>query len=270
MPVGCPILSTVVGMFEDNGAVESPVTAQGRLQAFIDGSGQRARTAGSSDHFVLTAVVVPEARLADAAMLFAELRVDLKRNPGDTLHWKNIKHHQQRLRASQVLGAVDWLTVSSVVVCKRHLADATLNDDQAYLYTLRYLLERLSWLARDNGRELFYTLAHIVRFQIKKLRGYEAGLRTLPGCQVAWDWLDQRGGQMDQPSRNELLQLADIAASATGAAFNVDAFGNTEPRYLREMASRLYQRSGNLLSYGLKMHPWDEATKAAYPWVTAL
>lgn len=241
-----------------------------RLHAFIDESGQRARSDASSDNFIMSAVVIPEDRLADAATLLELVRADLKRHPGHALHWKNIKSHTQRLRACQLLAEADWLTISSVVVCKRHLPGEPLNDDLAYLFTLRYLLERLSWLAREHDTELAYTMAHVVRFQIAKLREYEARWRAEPDCEIAWSHLDARGGQLDQPSRIEHLQLADLAASATGAAFNKDEFGNTEIRYLQELAVRLYRRNGNLLSYGLKLHPGRDSTKAAYPWVAAL
>ena len=147
---------------------------------------------------------------------------------------------------------------------------AIANDDLAYLLTLRYLLERLSWLAREHERELAYTMAHVVRFQIGKLREHEASWRAEPDCQIDWNYLDGRGGRLDQPSRVEHLQLADLAASATGAAFNKDEFGNTEIRYLQELASRLYRRNGKLLSYGLKLHPGRDSTKVAHPWVAAL
>jgi hypothetical protein len=64
--------------------------------------------------------------------------------------------------------------------------------------------------------------------------------------------------------------LADIAASATYQAFEPDQYGNTEPRYLQELTSRLWRPpSRQLTSYGLKMHPWNDTTKAAYPWVAA-
>lgn len=66
--------------------------------------------------------------------------------------------------------------------------------------------------------------------------------------------------------RVECLQLADLAASATGAAFHKDEFGNTEIQYLQGLAARLYRRNGTLLSYGLKLHPGRDSTKAAYPW----
>ncbi|SKW00052.1 Uncharacterised protein [Mycobacteroides abscessus subsp. massiliense] len=33
----------------------------------------------------------------------------------------------------------------------------------------------------------------------------------------------------------------------------------------------MYRRqAGSITSYGLKMHPWNSKTKAAYPWVAAL
>jgi hypothetical protein len=219
---------------------------------------------------VLSAVLVDEVHLPTAAAFLAGLRAQLRRQPGQTLHWQNLKTHADRLHAAKSLGGQPWATVSSVVVCKRHLS-GQLNDDRAYLYTLRFLLERMSWMARDRRRELNYTLAHIVRFKMEKLREYEERLRNDSGCQVAWEWVSAHGGHIDQPSRVELLQVADIAASATAAAFEPDAHGNTEPRYLEEIGSRLYRRgAGAVTSYGLKMHPWSETTKAAYPWVAAL
>lgn len=226
------------------------------LHAFIDEAGQRARTPTSSRHFVMAAAVIPDEHLASSANLLAQLRNDLGRRPGDTLHWQSLKGHSLRLHAAKTIGSTQWITVSSVVVCKTHLTGGLLNDDQSYLYTFRYLLERLSWLAREQRRELRYTLAHIVRFKLAKLRQYETALRNVPECQVFWPALDPRGGRIDQPSRVEQLQLADICASAVFRAFEPDEYGNTEPRYLRELAGRLYRRgAAPLTSYGLKIHP---------------
>jgi hypothetical protein len=246
------------------------------LHAFIDEAGQRSASVNSSDHFVMSAVVIPDEHMPTAAALLAQLRTDLSRQPGDVLHWRNLRSHSMKLHLAKTLGAVPWATVASVVVCKRHLAiGKPLTDDQAYLYTFRLLLERLSWFARDQADTLNYTLAHVVRFKLATLRAYESALRDYSPhlCKIAWGSLDPSGGRLDQPSREEHLQLADAAASATFAAFEPDAYGNTEPRYLAELNSRLYRRgsgAGSLTSYGLKMHPWNLNTKAAYPWVAAL
>lgn len=218
----------------------------------------------------MSAAVIHETQLPIAAGFLAELRRELGRNPGDVLHWRNFKH-SERVHATKRLGTQTWVTVSSVVVCKRHLTGTPLSDHQAYLYTFRYLLERLTWLARDQGCDLDYTLAHIVRFKLSKLRQYEAALRNTPGCKVAWTVLGDRGGSIDQPSRIGALQLADTAASATFNAFEPDRFGNTEPRYLTALASRLYRRGpAPLTSYGLKIHPLTDEVRAAHPWLATL
>ncbi|MGJ7415750.1 DUF3800 domain-containing protein [Streptomyces cinereoruber] len=242
-----------------------------KLHAFIDEAGVRSRSKSSSDHFVMTAVVVDDQDLPLAAQFLAQLRLDLGRRPGDTLHWVGLKKHDQRVHAAKTLGAQPWATISSVVACKRHLTN-NITDSQFYLYTFRYLLERLSWLARDSRATLSYTLAHITRPQmtIGEVRQYETALRSM-GTSIEWGALDPRGGRIEQPNRVEMLQCADLAASATFRAFELDQFGNTERRYLGELGPRLYRRGyGALTSYGLKLHPWDGSTKAAYPWVAAL
>lgn len=240
-----------------------------RLHAFIDEAGQRSTSKRSSSHFVMAAVVIPEERLDEARRALADLRSDLGRRPQDGLHWQNLRAHSQRVHAAQSLGRMP-VTISSVVVCKRHLTTGVPDEHHAYLFTLRMLLERLSWFAEDESAALGYTLAHIVRFKLAQLREYEAKLRARQTT-LKWAHLDPSGGSIDQPKRIEQLQLADIAASAIFQAFEPDQFGNTERRYLMELTARLYRRQGGALtSYGLKIHPWSETAKAAYPWVAAL
>jgi hypothetical protein len=180
--------------------------------AFIDEAGQRSTSLNSSHHFVLSAVIIEGDDLAAVAGLQASLRLDLGRRPGDALHWQNLKGHSLRLHAAKTVGAMP-LSACSVVVCKRHLTGSGLPDEHhAYLYTLRFLLERLSWFARDRDGTLSYTLAAIVRFKLAQLRDYEARLRLHPECQIVWSCLDPRGGRIDQPNRVEQLQLADLVA----------------------------------------------------------
>jgi hypothetical protein len=241
------------------------------LHAFIDEAGARSSTLRSSDHFILAAVIIPDAELPPVAAAQARLRQDLRRPPGVTLHWQNLKSHSDRVHAARSLGQMP-VTIASVVVCKRHIGGPRLPDEHhAYLYTLRFLLERLSWFANRQRAVLTYTLASIVRFKLEKLREYEAILRTDRRCHITWAALAATGGRIDQPSRIEQLQLADIAASGIFKAFEPDDYGNTEQRYLEELAPRLYRNPpGPLTSYGLKMHPWNDKTRAAYPWVAAL
>ncbi len=154
------------------------------MSAYIDESGGRAHSKKSTDHFVMAAVVFRHPDRPQAIQLLAKLRQDLGRHPGDELHWVNVKSHGQRVHVAQTLGQAVFLHVSSVIVCKRHFAvgDEIHHEDVAYLYTLRFLLERLSWLGRAYGGAVDYTLAHVVRFQIAKLKRYEAILKADPNA----------------------------------------------------------------------------------------
>ncbi len=113
-----------------------------------------------------------------------------------------------------------------------------------------------------------YTLAHIVRYPLAHLRALEGQLRQRPVTQIDWPHLDPHGGRLEQPARVELLQLADLAVSATAKAFEPDRFGRTERRYLELIAPRLYRRPpAPLSSYGLKVYPSCDDTLA---WVNNL
>lgn len=237
-----------------------------KLFAFIDEAGQRSNTPASSDHFTMAAVAWKEGHDGDARAALATLRADLGRMPTHVLHFVKLAHHD-RLYATTALAAMaPRIIVVTVTVCKRHLAPiAGMTDDMAYLWSLRLLLERLSWVARDNDCDLDYTLAHVRRFKKAKLRQYEGILRQLPDCQVAWTHVP-RGGSLSTPQADDRLQWADIAASATFKAFE-PIRGYVEPRYLEHLGPALYRRRGNLLSYGLKVVPRPTPT-GAYGWAT--
>jgi hypothetical protein len=159
----------------------------------------------------MSAVAFSDAAVGAVAKLLEKLRADLGRGPGQELHWSKINTHQQRLHIAQTIGSAGFLTISSVIVCKRHFSPGQqpMAEDPAYLYTLRFLLERLSWIARDTGYDLEYTLAHVVRFKVASLREYERLLRAMPypECRIAWGVI-KAPGQIDQPARVEALQLS--------------------------------------------------------------
>lgn len=230
------------------------MTPRPKIHAFIDEAGQRSNSPASSDHFNMSAVAWKEEWDAQARALLRDLRHDLGRQTGHQIHFVKLNHHDRLLAAKKLGDSAANLTVATVTVCKRHLTPlAGFTDDMAYLWSLRLLLERLSWFARDQNRDLEYTMAHVVRFKKSKLRAYEQVLRNLPDCQVAWTHVP-KGGSLSTPGADERLQLADIASSATFQAFE-PIKGFTERRYLSELAPALYRRRGNLLSYGFKVVP---------------
>jgi hypothetical protein len=252
------------------------MTGRPKLLAFIDESGQRSMTKNSSDYFVLAAVLMPERRRVEGEEWLARIRTDLRRQQGQVLHWKQYVAHRDRLHVSQEFGRQGFARASAVVACKRHLTHSRdFTEDHAYMFAFRLLLERMSWLADERNMELEYTLGHVRGFAKSKLREYEATLRAMDrnDCKVRWDCISNQPSRIDRPENAEMLQLSDVIASAIGAAFNQDEFGNTEQRYLQAFANRFYRGRddrGRLTSYGLKMLPWSEPTRAAHPWVAAL
>ena len=164
------------------------------------------------------------------------------------------------------------LTALTVVISKRHLtAQGLKTEDRMYMYAFKMLLERISWWGKENDVEVAYTLAHIRGFKIQVLRTYENALKLTGGSGIEWQYLDPKGGSIDQPKRLELLQLADFVASSTAQAFETDSSGNIELSHLMELRSVLYCRTGSpLTSYGLKIFPWDTNARTAHPWAAVL
>ncbi|MDX2093697.1 MAG: DUF3800 domain-containing protein [Kofleriaceae bacterium] len=240
------------------------------MHAFIDESGQRAFTRRSSPCFVMSAALVADADLPRAGQLLAELREATSRAPSHELHWNRLRP-EHRARAAAIVARTGWLTFSTAVLCKRHLDFATWSEHETYLRTFRILLERLSWFARERESDVHYTLASVHRFPVSKLRAFEHVLRTRQ-TEIAWDHVP-KPGRVDQPSRNELLQLADFAASIAGEAFNGGDARPSDPTHLRTVAGRLYRRGRGpraLLSYGLKLYPSSDAALESYPWLAGL
>lgn len=128
--------------------------------------------------------------------------------------------------------------------------------DPMYLWAIRLLLERVSWFIRDTGGgSSIVTFAHLKRFKTSKLHSYREALRHSP-TSVHWPSFDGHQFRLNAPHAVDMLQLADIGASALFKAVEPDRYGNPEPRYLAELRPIVYRRPpGPVTSYGLKVFP---------------
>ena len=235
-------------------------------RVYIDEAGQRGVTRKSSDHFVVSAVIVSDTVDLQVRDELANLRQALGRRPRDVLHFRNFSH-SQRVKATQDLAQFSIAKVTNAIIAKRALDDLSgmlkpyiAQADPMYLWAMRLLLERVSWYLRDNGNsEGVVTFAHIRRFKARKLHDYREALQR-SDTNIHWPAFDGHPFRIEYPRKIELLQLADIAASAVFKAVEPDDFGNHEPRYLNELRPALYRRyPGNIVSYGLKVFPSNAA-----------
>jgi hypothetical protein len=77
--------------------------------------------------------------------------------------------------------------------------------------------------------------------------------------------------RLEQPSKIEMLQMADLVASTTWQAFERAQFGNVERRYVTELAPRLHRYPGSSVTkHGIKLHPRSVLSDPDYAWVEKL
>ncbi len=224
----------------------------------------------SSTHFVLSAVVFDQ----DAENKF-ELEIkELKRGTGrleqHEISFKKLSDAQRKF-VSERLGQFSAATTIAVVIRKADLTDELRNEHRLYLYTLRLLLERLSWFGKSKQSVVKYTMSHITRLKMEQLRSYEDALRN-SSTEIKWNFLDPKGGSLNVPGKVEQLQMADLFASSIGIAFNAPSeIRPTDHTYLENFYSRLWAPSpGKIHSYGLKIFPRKQNVKVAYPEVATL
>lgn len=234
-------------------------------RVYVDEAGDRGISATSDRHFVVSAVIIADSGDAVVRSQLAELRAQLKRHPGHVLHFVKFSH-SQRLKAVQDIAGFSIAAVTNVVIHKDLIGQPMPAGDMAYisrpdpmyLWALRLLLERVSWfVAESEGTEAIATFAHLRGFDPKKLHSYRQALEVSDGVSIRWDIFDGHPFRVASPKTMELLQIADTTASALFRAIEVDDFGNTERRYLEELAPVLYrpEGKGSVTSYGLKVFP---------------
>lgn len=232
-----------------------------RYRVYVDEAGDRGISASSSRHFVVSAVVVADSLDARLRNELGELRASLERRSEQVLHFVGLSH-SQRLKAVQDVAGSSAEAVANVILDKSALHPAgemsrLSRPDPMYLWALRLLVERVSWLVENRGgSNAIMTFAHLKRFQARKLHDYRRALEESSGTSISWRVYQGHPFRFGTPSEIELLQVADTTASATFKAVEPDRFGNTEPRYLEVLRPKLYRGDEpGITSYGLKTFP---------------
>jgi hypothetical protein len=223
---------------------------------------------GASSHFVVSAIIVADGYDALVRSDLATLRQDLGRRRWQVLHFRKLTH-SQKIKAAQDIATTQIAAITNVIVCKQHLYGApgtglppayVTQPDPMYLWSMRLLLERISWYVDEHGSgEAVVTFAHLKRFKVAKLHNYRAILEMLP-TQIRWRVFAGRPFHVSDMKQRELLQIADSCASALFKAVEPDDFGNRETRYAENLDPLVYRRGlAAVTSYGYKVFPTDQA-----------
>jgi len=215
-------------------------------RVYVDEAGDLGISPRASRHLVLSAVVVADAEDAALRSDLHRLRLRLGRRPSHALHFVRLDH-SKRLKAAQDMAASHIWAIVSVALRKDSIdlsdlvAPPCARPFMAYLWALRVLLERLSscFLEVRESRAIV-TLSQLKGFEAQLLRNYRAALEASGASDVSWTVFDGHPFRIDQPTKIELLQCADITASALFRAVEPDPFGNVERRYFEELGPKLH------------------------------
>jgi len=241
--------------------------------AYIDESGddgligrfrQPGGRGGPSHWLSIGAVVWRASRDLDAVRWAQEIQAKLPaQKQKKTLHFSELDH-QQRVMAINTLVGKPFRAVC-VLANKPVIPDGIYTEkNQLYHYMCRYLIERISWLCRDNRRNapegdgrVKIVFARRGGMSYDEFRDYLQKLhdRNDPDIQIHWPVIDIDGIEAhDQPARYG-LQIADLVVSGLSWGVEQDFYGNCECRFARALKPHVYQRGGNYLSYGAKLVP---------------
>ncbi|HMN44223.1 MAG TPA: DUF3800 domain-containing protein [Povalibacter sp.] len=234
---------------------------------YVDESGDegfafRSDGSGSSRWFVMSALVLRKANDSQAVAVARDIRQLLSKPVNHALHFRNLRH-EQRIPVARLIGQMPARTVS-ILIHKPSIEEPEIFQQQAYAlcrYASRLLLERVSWLCRDNrktddgdGRaELVFSNRSAMSYD--DLRQYLTGLKQeREGRDVRIDWNAIDPARVRAVNHDQLagLQLADAVATSAYYSVTVNRYGDVEDRYLRSISPTIYRRDGRVEGYGLK------------------
>lgn len=222
---------------------------------------------GSSRWLVLSAVIYRKIHDLDAVRLMREVREILDKPVRKALHFRELKH-EQRVPYVRAIGAAQLRTVT-VLIHKPSIKEPEVfqNDGhRLYRYATRLLLERVSWLCRDQycpgegDGTAEITFSNRSAMSYDDLRNYLCHLReTAEAKDIRVDWNVVKPERVKAVNHDQLagLQIADAVASGIYFAVNLNQYGETEDRYLRHLSATIYRHKKVGLGYGLKFWPED-------------
>jgi len=238
---------------------------------YIDESGDEgfAFERGSSEWFVLSAVIVRESDDLSTVKLVDRIRNQLGNPPRSSLHFRDLKHEQRLPYIAEIAQAA--LSTATVLVYKPLLKEPEKFQERyrLYFYTVRYLLERVSWYWRDHSTRhdsgdgsaeiIFSNKSHISYHELKTyLRSLEEGT-SLFDVRIDWNVIKPKQIKAYPADSRMGLQIADAVASGFYWAVRKQ-HGFTECRYARMLKPVVYHWEGRWLGYGLKFWPKEVDT----------
>ena len=234
---------------------------------YVDESGDEGFSfdRGSSEWFVLSAVIIKRAIELETVRLVDRIRNQLLRPEKKPLHFRDLKH-EQRLPFIGEISKASLRTVS-VIIHKPSIKEPEKFHERfrLYYYTVRYLLERVSWYCRDHklpkdegdgsAQIIFSNRSGMSYLEMKEYLGLLKDQTRLADVRIDWNVINPDKFIAYSPGKKMGLQIVDAIAGSVFFAVQPTRYGYIEDRYIRMLKPVVYHHGGKYRGYGLKFWP---------------
>jgi hypothetical protein len=229
----------------------------------------------SSEWLVMSAVLVPLSQHSNVIHRTQDILTPVGWSKGKSVHFGSIDHERRVFLASEI--ATLPVVVTSILAHKPSITESealkTKRSGRFYAYTVRLLLERISWYCRDNRPQddVGDGTVHLIfdnrtRGSYLQLRAYVNHLKEAVETSIHWPVVMSERIDARSPRDQACLHLPDSVAGSMRAALEISKFGHTEHRFAKILQPVTYQHSGRYRSYGLKFFP-DVPNLAKNKWL---
>ena len=223
---------------------------------------------GSSNWFILSAIIMRKEKDIETVKLIDRVRILLKKPDKKPLHFRDLKH-EQKIPFLDEIAKAD-LRAISVLVDKPLIKEPEKFQERyrLYFYSVRFVLERVSWYCRDQKRpqgpgdgsaKIIFSNRSGMSYPEMKDYFHHLKERT-DALEVRIDWSSIRPDQIMaySPGQRMGLQVADAVAGSFFYAVEKSQYGFTEDRYVRILKPVIYNRRGIYKGYGIKFWPLED------------
>lgn len=216
---------------------------------------------GSSNWFVLAAVVFRTAAEPTVVKVVDEVRSELKRDPTRDLHFRDL-NHPQRLLFTDKIGKAK-VRCAVVAIHKPSITDTGTFQTKniLYHYASRLLIERVSWLCtalrekddpRDGTTKIIFS--HRRTTPHSGIQEYLRTLQTRP-TEIEWGAINLDNVAAQPHRQRKALWFADCVASSFWCGLEPGYTGFTEGRYAKHLRKIVWNSKGSYAGNGFKVYP---------------
>ena len=235
---------------------------------YIDESGDEGFqfNSGSSEWFILSGLVSPAPVHQQVIHIVDAVKAKLRHPPKKALHWRDLRPLEKEYYATQIASApCAFVTVGvhkpSIVEIEKFQQRYRL-----YFYTVRYLLERVTWLVRDLHKR-FKQGSGLVRcvfsnrssMNYTELKEYLQLLKKRSDegqdIRIVWNNFNPNDVLSYPPGRLRGLQIADAISGAFYNALETQKTREQISDYAIILKDIALKYRGRIWGYGLKVVP---------------